>query len=754
MKRPLGWICLLFLSFIFFFYVLFPPSLPDYEELHGREVYVKGQIISIKEKEVYGKLQVEYTLSDVTLQESSKVFDVSYLSDKSNSKKNTKAEKQNIENHIYSHEKMYCYADEEEKSVVIGSWVWIKGIFEGFEEKSNPGQFDSRFYYHIQGVGGVLQHSELIWSDNGSNVLQKKLQAIKNLGIEKLRTNYGKRYSGVMETILFGERGDLNKDLKQLFQEGGILHILTISGLHISMLGMGSFKGLRKLGFSPKWAAVIGMVFVIFYGKMIGAQGATFRAICMFILQVGAILIGRTYDRLTALSVAAILLVLEEPMYIFYSGFLLSFGAVLGVTIIAPMLMEIGKSRGGVIAWAGKLFSGGISILLVTFPIQLYFYYEYPIYSMLINVVLLPLLPYVVVLGLGVLAIPLPISIVGKPMVYICEGLLFLFEWVCEKSQELPGHILVLGAPKNWQIACYYICLIACIGCFKKPFHSGKALCAFFFSGILLLWRPVQGLTCHFLSVGQGDCAVIQWDNQTYVVDCGSTSSGQAGTGTLLPCLKYYGVSEVEGVFISHADEDHTNGIIQWLENYEHSHVKLKSIILPALSDDQLIQEFAVLLELARKQDIRIVTLGTGENLNMKDLCIKVLYPEYGSYKENDANSYSQVLLFEYNGESILMTGDIGEEQEQEISKKITQKITVLKAPHHGSKYSGSESFLKICKPEHIILSYGVENAYGHPHREAVERMQEVGSTLWYTGRNGAITCVITSGQVRMQGFR
>lgn len=777
MKRPLGWICLLFLLFIFLFYVLFPSSLPDYQKLHGREVYVNGQIISIKEKETYGKLQIEYTLSDVAMQESSNVTNVSYLSDKSSSARNTKGEKFNTGEIAYSHEKIYCYADGESQDVDIGSNVWVKGIFESFDEQENPGQFDSRFYHHVQGMGGVLQHTTFLWSNGERDILRDSLQEIKSFLLGKVRICFSEKYAGVMETILLGERRNLNKSLKQLFQEGGILHILTISGLHISMLGMGCFKAMRKMGISQKWAAVLGMVFVMLYGEMIGAQAATFRAICMFALQMGAILLGRTYDRLTALSVAAVLLLLEEPAYMFYSGFLLSFLAVLGVTVIAPVLLEICKKRGTFLKCVGKIFSGGIGILLATFPIQLYFYYEYPIYSMVINVLLLPLLPCVVGLGLGALAIPYQIAWIGRPVVYVCQGLLFVFEWVCQKSQELPGHSLVLGAPKNWQIACYYVSLIWGIKCLKVFFCSGKmtknntgkeveeknyktgmilyaSLCGYVLSGLLLLWRPVQGLTCHFLSVGQGDCAVLQCGKESYVVDCGSTSKSNVGTQMLLPCLKYYGISEVAGIFISHGDEDHINGIMQWLDNYEHSHVEIKRIILPAISNEQLQEEFGALLEKAEANNIEITKLGDGEEVNIGELLIKILHPEYRSDNWLDANEYSQVLLFSYQDKSVLMTGDIGEVQELKILGKLTQEVTILKAAHHGSKYSSSKAFLEKCKPEHIILSYGVGNPYGHPHKQAIERMQSNGSTLWYTGKSGAITCVLTSEVVRIQGFR
>lgn len=774
MKRPLGWACLLFILFIRLFYVCFSPSLPDYANISGREVYINGQIISIKVQEVYGELQTVYTLSDVTLQESSAVSWDSYLSDKSDSAENAKEENLNaVGDLLYSHDKIYCYAAKEYSNVHIGSWVWLKGRFEPYDAADNPGQFDSRFYYHMQGIGAVLKDAELIWSNGKCNMLQEKLQICKAFFLDKLSANFSEKYGGVMKTIMLGDRSDLDKDLKKLFQEGGILHILTISGLHISMLGMGCFRLLRKIGASPKVSAVVGVVLVLLYGAMIGTQAATFRAICMFALQMAAILTGRTYDRLTGLSVAAVLLLLEQPLYVFYSGFLLSFGCVLGVTVIPVVFERVCKDKSTVVKLLCKTFSGGVGVLLATLPIQLYFYYEYAIYSMLINVLVVPLLPYVVGLGIVVLTIPQGWTVVAGVFVWACEGLLYIYEWICVQSQELPFHSLVFGAPEGWQIVGYYGCLVMWIAWLKFMADGGKILdickhiknvkiglmCTitgsiFLGSAIVLIWRPVEGLTCRFLSVGQGDCAVIQYGSENYVVDCGSTSISNVGTQVLLPCLKYYGISEVDGVFISHSDEDHMNGIVQWLEAYEHSHVRIGSIILPSLTAEALMEEFGELIELAELQNIPIVTLGAGDKLALGELAINVLHPAQDCSETADANGYSQVLLLQYAGESILMTGDIGAEQESWLCKDISQQITVLKAPHHGSKYSSSAEFLAACSPQHIILSYGVGNSYGHPHRAAVERMQEIGSRLWYTGRKGMIECVVTGSKVQIRGFR
>ena len=374
MKRPLGCACLLFILFIRVFYTLFPPLLPDYSAWKGRTVYVNGQVVSIKEQEINGEIQTVYLLEGVSLEKSSTV-QTSYLSDKNNSVSNTK----DNSGTTYVHDKIYCYSNISNSQIPIGSRVWVKGSFQPYESAQNPGQFDSKFYYHIQDIGAGLWDAEVIWCNQEKTLFSQSLYNFKQYFLNKIDTYFSLEYGGVMKTILLGDKADLDPALKDLFREGGILHILTISGLHISMLGMGGFNMLRKIKVPVKPAAVTGLFLVVMYGMMIGTQAATFRAICMFAMQMCALLLGRTYDRLTGLSVAAMLLLLEQPLYVFYSGFLLSFGAVLGVTVAAPLVEKLCKDKGTIVKWFGKLFSGGIGILAATFPIQLYFYYEYPI---------------------------------------------------------------------------------------------------------------------------------------------------------------------------------------------------------------------------------------------------------------------------------------------------------------------------------------------------------------------------------------
>lgn len=744
MKRPLGFICICFILLIRLFYVCFPPKLPDYSGLDGRQVYIGGRIIDYKEQKINDKLQMIYTLDRVVLQRDISDTDYFHLSDKSNSK-------------------IYCYTSTKDKKLQIGSNVWLQGEFEAFLPGANPGQFDSQFYYHILGFSGSVKNAEFIWSDYKVQLLGQALHTFKQSLLKKADAFFGQEYTGVIQTLLLGEKDNLSRELKAVYKEGGILHILTISGLHISMLGMGSYRILRKTGIPAKAAAVAGLIIILLYGMMIGTQASTFRAVCMFSLQMGAVLCGRTYDRLTGLSAAAVLLLLDQPLYVFYAGFLMSFGCVLGVTLVTPALEKLWKTKKGPVNYMRKALSGGAGILLATFPIQLYFYYEYPLYSILINLLVLPFMPFVLGLGGGVLLLPEELGILGVPMARLCQVLLYGYEWLCKVSMELPGHSIVLGAPKLWQIGIYYIGLfVLYVGVTHSPKGKGRkrrltsmvSLGIFAVGAAALIWRFRPQFQVDYLSVGQGNCALVQQHTKRFIIDCGSTSNKKACSQILLPALKYYGISYVDGIFISHNDADHQNGLMEWLENYAHSHVQVGCILLPALQPEVLAAEFEQIFSLANELQIPVRTVAAGDELSLGDLSICVYHPAGNWSDISDSNAYSQVLLFQYGDAGFLFPGDIGIEQEMALVQSIKgQKVTCLMASHHGSKFSNSEAFLKACSPEFGVISYGAGNSYGHPHKEAVDRLTDTGAGLFETAKDGAVCFQIRKSRIFAHTF-
>lgn len=746
-KRPLVLLCLLFVLFIRCFYVWFAPALPDHQDLDGREVYIKGQVVSVQEQNFEYHSQIMYTLSNVTIYKNSAGTALSYSEEESVFVLDTK-------------EKVVCYMTEEAEGVSVGSDVVFQGRVACYDTASNPGEFDSRFYYAVQGIEMKVTHTTVVWCSEKPDILRYGCYRVKTYLSDKLSRCFSEKYAGVMQTLLLGEKQNLDTQLKQFFKEGGILHIFSISGMHISMLGMGVFRLLRKLGVSIKKSAVFGAVVIAGYGMVIGVQTAMFRAMCMFFLRMAACYIGRTYDSMTAISVAAMLLLLEEPRYLYYSGFLLSFGAAVGACVAAPVLEAWCKKQGKLWKICGNLFAAQIGILAMTFPIQLFFFYEYPLYSTIINLILLPLLPYVV--GIGIIVLVLPFGVWSGLAAWCCERLLFVYELVCVKSQSLPFHSLVLGRPDTWQILLYYVSFGLFLWCLKQKEKekrllqgmTGLFLVSF---GMLCVLRDTSGLACDFLHVGQGDCAVLRYKDQTYVIDCGSSNQTNVGTDILLPYLKYYGRSNVNGIFLSHADADHINGIVQWLEAYEHSHVTIQYLLLPALSEQKQVEEFGELLDLAEACSIKVITLSAGDSLQLGDLQVQVLHPKSGCSDTKDCNAYSQVLLFRYAGTGILMTGDIGSEQEFPLCETLytyQEEIAILKAAHHGSAYSNSNAFLEASMPEHIILSYGKDNRYGHPSTEATERMEAIHAKLWKTAVQGAIQCRITKKGIVIKTYK
>lgn len=754
MRRPLLGACLFFGLLVFSFYVCVPYELPDYGKLDGKQLCFTGKVAQIETKEYFGKTNIIYTLKDVWTDEG-------------------------MAEACYEHGQIYCYTSEKFANTYIGTKIAVKGDFSSFKGPENPGSFDSQFYYHILGVGGSLKNAQLISSDGAVSCIREALHRLRFFLIQKSEQLFSKPYNGIIQAVLLGYKGNLDADMKQLYKEGGMLHIMTISGMHISMLGMGCVWVLKKLRVPGRVAAVIGALVVVLYGMMIGMQVATLRAVLMFCMRMLAKLLRRTYDAKTALGLSAAVLLLKQPMYLFHSGFLLSYGSVLGMIVVMPVLNKLWECKNKFVKGVYERFLASVGILLATLPLQLYFFYEYSLYSILINFIVLPLLPFVVGIAVVVLALPMtltvtssgamPVGAASGCLVWVVERLLAFYEWVCDFFGNLPAHAVVAGAPKVWQIIGYYVVLAVCLAWIDYWKRNGMKLDA---AGIwqtvlmkglpvlgvsstvllILFWRPLDGFQCHFLSVGQGDCAVIREGDSAYLVDCGSSSKKRVAEDILLPFLKYYGISKVDGVFLSHADEDHINGIVQWLEDYEHSHIAMKSMILPALDEEILEGEFGEVLALCEARGVPVFTLSAGDALSLGNLRLEVLNPPQDT-EATGTNECSQVLFLEYKNHSILFTGDISSKTETDLLHKLNDaNITVLKVAHHGSKYSSSASFLRAIKPQVAILSYGAENSYGHPHKEVLDRLNANKSYVMETAKSGAIT-ILFEDEVRIKRY-
>lgn len=690
---------------------------------------------------------------------------------------------------------------ENTREIPLGSTVVLEGVFYPCSQATNPGEFDQTSYYRTLGVGGRLRKAEVLYRSEDYWRLREGLFRLKSYFKERLYRIFPEKEAAVMSALLLGDKKELDGELKDLYRRNGILHILSISSLHITIIGMSLYKLLRKAGIPIGPAAAAGSILLILYGCMTGFSVSACRAIGMYFIRMLGEIAGRTYDMLTALGVMAAVMVIDNPYYLQSSGFLLSFASVLGIGVLNPALMPkaspgrtppkkpgqafeglFGKLRKmGAAVYGSVLVS--LSITLATLPIQLSFYYEVPVYSVFLNLFVIPLMKPMMITGLLAMLVP-GLGILGR----VDRLILGIYEFLCGCFDGLPFHTWNPGCPKVWQMILYYMILAGAIAMksgikrrqMKKREAEGQnagkgrkggmilvSICAICLGVLALALRSPAENSVTFLDVGQGDCIVVRTcAGDTYLFDCGSSSRSGVGKYVLLPYLKYSGIQCIDGIFLSHPDEDHVNGALELLEMSGENHISVGQLLLPAVEERAREEQLGELIRAAEAAKVPVGYLAAGDSFSSGTALFTCLHPARG-FETEDVNAYSECFYVEfekaasvspYGGDSegwtLLLTGDVQGKGEsaflEEILERNIRGITVLKAAHHGSRNSTPEKLLEQLAPAVTVISSGRNNRYGHPHEELLERVKDCGSYILQTAQSGAVTITFRGGEIRV----
>ncbi|MCM1046548.1 MAG: DNA internalization-related competence protein ComEC/Rec2 [Candidatus Gastranaerophilales bacterium] len=663
----------------------------------------------------------------------------------------------------------------------IGGRITLRGIYRAFSSASNPGEFDTAAYYRSLQIGGKLAEAELLACSAEYSVLREGLFGLRERWEERLYAIFPEKEASIMGTILLGDKAGLDGEIRELYQRNGIVHILSISGLHITIIGMGFYRLLRRLGISPWLAALCGCGVLFCYGMMTGMGISVCRAMGMYWIRMIAELAGRTYDLLTALGVVGAVMVWSNPGYLTHSGFLLSFGSLMGVGVVYPVLRSDGgeeqvlryrryeerrwlrfcKERLRV--WGGGLWDSalaGLSIFLATVPVQLWFYYEIPVYSIALNLLVLPFMSVLMIAGLIAMIVP-GLGVVGTVDCVILAG----YERLCGGFDRLPFHTWNPGRPRLWQIALYYLVLFLFLWAAERKIFSKAlkrkrllrfaVLCGLL--GILAFRRQENEIV--FLDVGQGDAIVLQTQRgEVYLFDGGSSSRSRTGRYVIEPYLKYCGISHIDAICVSHPDADHCNGILELVQNCASWNITVDRLLLPAVDWSKLMGEgeqdpFSELLCAVSQmsEPVEVEYVQAGDHWQNGEVDILCLHPAAQSgtdgaflFQPKDANEASECFYIRFDQGSILLTGDIQGEGEEKLTAELIRQgisdVTVLKVAHHGSRNSTPTEFLSLISPEISVISCGRGNRYGHPHAELLERLEQEGTKIFCTAAGGAVT--------------
>lgn len=699
------------------------------------------------------------------------------------------------EQHMQTND-VIAYVSSDDYS--IGQILIVEGTISLFDVAPNEGAFDARQFYQSQKIdfGIWVEHVIAVHGkpDRYRIILENIRQRLKK-NIESCMED-----GAVLSAMILGEKSGLDVEVKSLYQKAGISHILAISGLHVSFLGMGLYRLLRhKLRQTYLVSVTITAAMMLSYAIMTGNGVSTIRAVGMLCIYLLADLLGQNYDMLSALGAMIIVLLWKNPFLTGYSGFMFSVVAVLGVGAGQEVILKyvkfcVGKQKEERKAenvlkqkWKAQREALWISlsIQLFTLPLVAYHYYEIPVYAIILNLFVLALVKYLMELGVFGATIGLLSYGIAKWIFVPCGWILWGYEKLCRLFIGLPGAQYITGKPDMWQMLAYYMGLVGILFVlyrksqlaeaqlakeqygklqFTNDSDAGKVnICkrikqwlagtvhifvplAMLF--LVLVWPQKKSFEIDFLDVGQGDGIYLCTGNGVAMfVDGGSTDIKNVGQYRILPFLKAKGVRKISCWFVSHTDADHISGLEEVLAS---GYPVERLLFAEAVKNKEKTKSLA---KLAEKAGTVVQYMEADETLYIKNATIRCLYPQ-AMVQSEDINEQCLVLCYEEGGVKALFAGDISSEIEKEILERAcVEHVQIYKANHHGSRFSNGEEWMQALRPQITVASAGKNNRYGHPSAEACDRIRASGSAFYCTTEYGRIRVRIVDGKLICDGY-
>lgn len=644
---------------------------------------------------------------------------------------------------IHKNQTVYMI-DMEQGTFTEGEEIVFSGSAQPFDHGDIFSGYNEYLYLRAEGYDCKMFPESLEKTGEYQNTPGTIAAAWNHRVKNVLETILPQKESALAKAMITGDRDDIDAGIEELYTQAGVTHILCISGLHMSLLALYISVILRQiLHQSQRKTAAVTLGICMVFLFLTGFSPSSVRAVVMISLVCLGQMIYQRHEWLNSIALAALVILLVNPFYLWSAGFQLSFLSVLGIYVGSHVLPK-GHT------WYGKIGEMmGISFFAALFgmPVAAYHFYYISTVSVLANLVILPLSG--ILLGCTMLAalcgmIFLPLGVFLAGPVYV---IFQIYEKVCQLVTMIPYSYVAVGKPPVIGILCFYS--LVCLICFYRPklyFRAGTAVCTTILLVILLgnrlLWHRN---TLAFLNVGQGDCAVLTtYDHRAIVIDGGGKYNKELGenTGTTIlePYLASKGVTQIDAVFLSHLDGDHSMGILELLNDMSAEGVYVSAT---KTVDTQMEEQ---LQEIVEKNQISLYTMKHGDMIHSTALGeMECLFPIYEDQAVESENERSLVLRYVYGDTSVLFTGDLEAKQESLLERNnLIEETDILKVSHHGSKTASTESFLQALTPDTAVISCGANNLYGHPHQEVLERLSACGAEILRTDEMGSVVVTIS----------
>lgn len=549
------------------------------------------------------------------------------------------------------------------------------------------------------------------------------------------------RYGGVLIALVLGDQRAIAESDWSLFNRTGISHLVSISGLHITMIA-----GLAALAVGAAWrrsrrllargsaqaaAAVAAVAAALAYCLLAGWGVPAQRTFFMLSTVAAALVLRRGLGPATTLAAAAAVVCALDPWAVIAPGFWLSFGAVAAIFLVMHGRAALRVDA----SWRTRLSDAArmqLAVTLALVPLTIVLFQQVSVVSPLANAVAIPVVSLAVtplaLTGAAFVLLPEPLASFAVPSFALAHWLFETLATALQALVALPWASVPIAAPPTWAL------LLAVAGVSWLLAPPGWPLRWVGATWLLPLFawpapRPVEGeLWVTALDVGQGMAVLAETRDSVLLYDTGPryTTAADAGSRVILPYLRWRGIGRLDALVVSHLDSDHSGGAGSILRALPVARV------LTSIDPTQPVLAGST----------RIERCEAGQRIELGALDVRVLHPLAADYERPGVttNALSCVVAVGTGDARVLLTGDIpAREEAQLVARADALAAPVTSAPHHGSRHSSSAAFVQAARPRWVIVQAGYRNRFGHPDAGVVERYRQTGAQVARTDHAGAI---------------
>ena len=597
---------------------------------------------------------------------------------------------------------------------------------------ANPGSFDYERYMLQQNIiakGYIVKsvHNHLIKGGaKGSTIGRLRQDIVRNISLAVPDSPF----RGMIKALVVGDKSEITPSQWTVFQNTGTNHLVVIAGLHIGMIcGLGfilirfiwsCFEYLALRYPATKVAAVSAIIIAFIYSALAGFSIPTERATVMIVVFMSAILLQRQLSLGVGLSLALLAVLIIHPLATLNFGFWLSFAAV--SVIFYGMSARISANN---LWWRLGRIQFVVSLGLIPFTLLLF--QNASFISPVANSIAIPLVGFIVV-PLSLLASAISFYSIHAAGV-LFQVALFVLSLVWDVLSWLSAHKYMAVQFAVYSPINLFFAVLAVLLLLAPRGVPAKFLCIVLILP-LIFNKPrlpeVNTVEFTLLDVGQGLAAIVQTKHHSLVYDTGAKFSDQydMGKAVLIPFLRIKGITHLDKVIISHADNDHSGGF---------DSLRMAFPITTSYTSDP-----------RQAKQLHLSLCLQGQHWRWDGVNFDILYPS--ANRLGLGNESSCVLRISTGKQSLLLVGDIENKAENELlmnnAKMLPAQILVV--PHHGSKTSSSNAFINAVMPKYALFPVGYLNRYRLPNQSVVSRYQKIGAKIYRTDSSGAIFILLS----------